>query len=69
MKPMRTLLLLGPLTLLAASSALAAPVVTATVPFPFTVRDQVFPPGEYRVERDGEHPGVLIVRGCLPCRL
>ena len=51
MKSMRTPLLLGSLLLLTAGAAVAGPVVTAKVPFPFTVRDQVLPAGDYRVER------------------
>ena len=64
MKSMRMpLLLLAPLMLLAAGSAMAGPVVTVKVPFAFTVRDQVLPAGEYRIERSAEDPAVLIIKG------
>ena len=64
MKSMRTaFLLLAPLTLAGAGSAMAGTVVEAEVPFAFTVRDQVLPAGEYRVERSAQDPAVLIIKG------
>jgi hypothetical protein len=64
MKSMRTpLLLLGPLMMVAAGSAMAGPVVEVKVPFAFAVRDHVLPAGDYRVTRADEDPGVLIIQG------
>jgi hypothetical protein len=60
---MKTPLLLGCLLLLTAGAAMAGPVVTVRVPFPFMVRDQVLPAGDYRVERAGVDPAVLIIKG------
>ena len=52
------LVLLG----LCAGSARAAEVVVK-VPFPFTVRKQTLPAGEYVVQRVGQDPSVLLIRG------
>ena len=62
MKSMRMPVLVASLTLLGAGMAMAGPVVTVTVPFPFTVRDRVLPPGDYRVEEDEMDPSVLIIK-------
>ena len=56
-------LLLGFVFLLAGGSARAATLVDARVPFPFTVHNQVFPAGQYRVEQLGADPSILVIRG------
>jgi hypothetical protein len=63
MRSMKTPLLLGSLLLLTAGAAMAGPVVTARVPFPFMVRDRMLPAGDYRVERADVDPTVLIIKG------
>ena len=45
-----------------ASSARAAEVVVK-VPFPFVVQQQTMPAGEYVVERIGQGPDALLIRG------
>ena len=47
---------------LCASSARAAEVVVK-VPFPFVVQQQTMPAGEYVVERIGQGPDALLIRG------
>jgi hypothetical protein len=47
---------------LCASSAGAAEVVVK-VPFPFVVHQQTMPAGEYVVERVGQGPDALLIRG------
>jgi hypothetical protein len=53
----------GFMFLLADGSARAATLVDARVPFPFVVNHQVFPAGQYRVERLGADPAILVIRG------
>ena len=62
MKSMRMPVLLASVILFGAGVAMAAPAVTVTVPFPFTVRDHVLPAGDYRIEEDDMDPGVLIIK-------
>jgi len=64
MTSIKTPLLLGSLLLFGAAPARAAgPYVVVNVPFPFTVRDQVMPAGQYRVERADQDPTVLVIKG------
>ena len=60
---MGTPVLLAGVLLLVGSAASEAPMVEATVPFPFSVRGQVLPAGQYRVERDASDPTILLIRG------
>jgi hypothetical protein len=55
--------LLASMILLAAGSATAAPAMDVKVPFPFAVKDQILPAGQYRVERDEYDPTVVIIKG------
>ena len=59
---MRTSLLLAAAFLLASGTARAATLVEADVPFAFTVRGQLLPPGKYRVER-GLDSSILMIEG------
>ena len=56
---------LGALACLAATAgtARAADVLQVKVPFPFLVRGQSFPAGNYRIEREGSGLSVLLIRG------
>ena len=47
--------LVGLVFLLAGGAAREATLVDVRVPFPFVVRNQVLPAGQYRVEQDGYH--------------
>ena len=58
-----TPVLLGFACLAAASTAGAATLVDAKVPFSFTVRDQTLPAGQYRVEQDDLDPSILVIHG------
>lgn len=50
--------------LLAVSGGLArAATVEVNVPFPFMVRGQLLPAGQYRVDRDETDPAVVLIRG------
>jgi hypothetical protein len=49
--------------LLAAGSASAALAMDVRVPFPFAVRNQILPAGQYGVERDECDPTVVIIKG------
>lgn len=59
----KTPVLVGFVFLLAGGAARAATLVDAKVPFPFIVHNQVFPAGQYRVERLGDDPAILVIRG------
>lgn len=54
---------LGLVGLLIGASANATTVTEAKVPFPFSVRGQVLPAGQYRIERDTVSPSVVTIRG------
>ena len=59
---MRTSLLLASALLLVGSSADAATMVEANIPFSFSVRGHVLPPGKYRVERSYDS-NILFIEG------
>ena len=59
----KTPMLLGFVFLLAGGSARAATLVDVRVPFPFVVRNQILPAGQYRVEQVGNDPAILMIRG------
>ena len=59
---MRTSLLLASAFLLASGTARAATIVEANVPFAFSVRGQMMPPGKYRVERSLDS-SILMIEG------
>ena len=40
-----------------------AEVLDVKVPFPFVVRGQTLPPGEYRLERDSTGSAAVLIRG------
>ena len=48
---------------LTASSAAAADVLEAKIPFPFVVNGKSFPAGQYTIERAGMGESVLLIRG------
>ena len=56
---------LGALACLAATAgtARAADAIEVKVPFPFVVRGQSFPAGNYTIEREGSALSVLLIRG------
>ena len=55
--------LIASMILLAAGSATAAPAMDVKVPFPFAVKNQTLPAGQYRVERDEYDPTVVFIKG------
>ena len=59
---MRTSFLLASAFLLASGTARAATIVEADVPFAFSVRGQLLPPGKYRVERSLDS-SILMIEG------
>lgn len=46
-----------------AGTARAADMIEVKVPFPFVVRGQSFPAGNYTIEREGSALSVLLIRG------
>ena len=46
-----------------AGTARASDVIEVKVPFPFMVRGQSFPAGQYIIEREGMGLSVLLIRG------
>jgi len=59
----RNVPLLAAALLLLAGGTAKAETVDVTVPFPFVVKGQQLPPGEYRLERDQADPSVVLIRG------
>jgi hypothetical protein len=49
--------------LVTASTAAAADVLEAKIPFPFVVNGKSFPAGEYTIERANASSPVLLIRG------
>ena len=49
--------------LVAAGGTARAAVVDVKVPFPFVVKGQQFPSGEYRLQRDQMDSSVVLIRG------
>jgi hypothetical protein len=58
----RATLLAAGLLALTGGTARAA-VVEVKVPFPFVVKGQQFPAGEYRLQRDQTDSSVVLIRG------
>jgi hypothetical protein len=54
--------LLAAALLVFASGPAGAAVVDVKVPFPFMVKDQQFPAGEYRLQRDETNSSVMLIR-------
>lgn len=61
----QSVMLAGALFLLAgtAATATASDIMEVKVPFPFVVNREVFPAGQYMVERDDTASSVLLIRG------
>ena len=59
----KTSVMVGFVFLLAGGAASASTLVDVRVPFPFIVHNQAFPAGQYRVERLGDDPAILVIRG------
>lgn len=60
---LKSALLLAAALVVFASGPARAAVVDVRVPFPFMVKGQQFPAGEYRLQRDQTDSSVVLMRG------
>jgi len=55
-------LLLASMIVLPVRAQMPATAVRATIPFDFSVRDEILPAGTYEIKRVGEQPNTLLIR-------
>jgi len=55
-------LLLASMIVLPVRAQMPATAVRATIPFDFSVRDEILPAGTYEIKRVGEQPNILLIR-------
>ena len=55
-------LLLASMFVLPVRAQMPATAVRATIPFDFSVRDEILPAGTYEIKRVGEQPNTLLIR-------